>query len=131
MGQAKQRKQQLGDLYGTPEGSNRKFVAYQGFDQQELDRKSLRRIQAAMAAGEPVTLIGTEAARPLAQAAGLPWLHELPQGEPIPQSLAWDPQIAEDGGPLLPPGHGAGGVAILGAGAARWMGGPPAVVSPS
>jgi hypothetical protein len=121
MGQAKRRKQQLGALYGPPEGSNRRLIAYQSNDQAELDRKGLREIQATMAKGEPVTLIGTEAARPLAAAAGLPWLHELPQGEPVPQWLAWDPQIAEGGGPLLPSGHGRGGTVILGAGAAQWL----------
>lgn len=121
MGQAKRRRQQLGALYGTPEGSNRPLIAYQGFDQAELDQKALVRIRTAQAAGQPVTLIGTEAARPLAEAAGLPWLHEIPAGDPIPQSLAWDPQIAEAGGPLLPSGHGAGGIAVLGAGASQWM----------
>jgi hypothetical protein len=121
MGQAKRRKQQLGALYGTPEGSNRRLIAYQGFDQGELDQQALKRIQAAMAQGEAVTLIGTEAARPLATAAGLPWLHELPEGEPVPQSVAWDPVIAEAGGPLLPPGHGTGGTVVMGAGSAQWL----------
>lgn len=121
MGQAKRRRQQLGALYGTPEGSNRPLIVHQGTDQAELDQKALAQIRTAQAAGQPVTLIGTEAARPLAEAAGLPWLHEIPAGQPIPQSLAWDPQIAEAGGPLLPPGHGAGGIAVLGAGSSQWM----------
>lgn len=121
MGQAKRRKQQLGPLYGTPEGSNRRLIAYQGFEQGELDQKALKRIQAAIAAGQPVTLIGTEAARPLAAAAGLPWLHELPEGEPLPQWLAWDPQIAEAGGQLVPAGHGHDGIVVLGPGSGRWM----------
>lgn len=121
MGQAKARKQRLGSLYGTPEGSNRTPIVYQGFHQDELDQKGLKRIQAAMAKGESVILIGTEAARPLAAAAGLPWLHELTAGEHPPKSLAWDPAIAEAGGPLLPPGHGSGATIVMGAGSAQWI----------
>lgn len=121
MGEAKRRRQQLGDLYGTPEGSNRRLIAYQGFDQTELDQKALARIRTAQAAGQRVLLMGTEAARPLAQAAGLPWLHEIPAGDPIPPSLAWDPQIAEAGGPMPPPGQSDGGIMVVGAGAAQWL----------
>jgi len=39
----------------------------------------------------PVTLVGTDAARPLAKAAGLQWLHEIPVGGTVPRSVAWDP----------------------------------------
>ena len=121
MGQSKRRREQLGALYGTPQGSNRDLIVYQGFDQEELDQEGLKCIQAVMAKGESVILIGTEAARPLAAAAGLPWLHELPAEEPVPRSLAWDPAIAEAGGPLLPPGHGSSGTLVMGAGSAQWL----------
>lgn len=121
MGQARRRRHALGALYGTPEGSNRPLIAYQGTDQADLDQKALAQIRTAQATGQPITLIGTEAARPLAEAAGQPWLHEIPAGDPIPQSIAWDPQIAEAGGPLLPSGQGARGIAVLGAGASQWM----------
>lgn len=121
MGEAKRRKQKIGELYGTPEGSNRPLIAYIGTDQGELDQKALGQIRSGQAAGQPVTLIGTEAARPLAKAAGLPWLHEIPAGAPIPLSLAWDPRIAELGGPMLPVNHGAGGLAVLAAGASEWI----------
>jgi hypothetical protein len=122
MGQAKRRRQQLGALYGTPKGIHHPLVVYQNFDQVAMDQKALKFIRSAMAKGEPVILIGTEAARPLATAAGLPWLHELPDGNPLPQSLAWDPVIAEAGGPLLPPGHGSGGTLVMGAGSSQWLG---------
>jgi hypothetical protein len=121
MGQAKRRKQKLGALYGTPEGSNQPLILYRGFNQQDCDRKALGRIQSAMAAGIPVILMGTADARPLAAAAGLPWLHEILSGEPIPNALAWDPTIAEAGGPLLPPGHGQGGLFVMGAGSGEWL----------
>lgn len=121
MGQAKRRKQQLRDLYGTPEGSNRSLLAYQGSDQTDLDQKALKSIRDALSAGQPVTLIGTAAARPLAAAAGLPWLHELPDGEAIPKAVAWDPEVADAGGPLLPPDHSTGGVVVLGAGTSKWL----------
>jgi hypothetical protein len=135
MGQAKRRKQQLGAAYGTPEGSNRPLVVYQGFDQPELDRKSLAQIRAAQAAGQPVILMGTFESRPLAAAAGLPWLHELPPGEPLPRSLAWDPTIAERTGLMLPPGHGDGAVMVMGAGCGQWLkaaaSGRPALPTPT
>lgn len=121
MGQAQRRKQQLGDLYGTPEGSNRPLNAYQGFDQAELDQKALQQIRAALASARPIVLIGTKAACPLAAAAGLPWLHELPDGQAVPKAVAWDPEIAEAGGPLLPPDHSAGGVVVMGAGSSEWL----------
>ena len=120
MGQAKQRRKKLGALYGTPEGSNRKLIAYQGFDQAELDRRALIRIQGALAQGLPVLLIGTKGARPLAQAAGLPWVHELPAGQDLPKAVAWDPQIAENGGPMLQ-GYCGGGLCVLGAGYSEWL----------
>ena len=47
-----------------------------------------------------VILIGTSKCRPLATAAGLPWLHELPQNEINPRFFAWDLEVAENGGPL-------------------------------
>ena len=121
MGQAKRRKQQLGDLYGTPKGSNRSLLAYQGFDQTDLDQKALKHIRSALSAGQPVTLIGTAAARPLAAAAGLPWLHELTDGEAIPKAVAWDPEVADAGGPLLPLDHSAGGLVLFGAGTSEWL----------
>jgi hypothetical protein len=121
MGEAKRRRQALGSLYGTPEGSNRPLIAYKGFDQPELDRMALTRIRSALAAGQSVVLIGTEAARPLALAAGIPWLHEIPDGEPIPESVAWDPVIAEAGGPLLPSHHSEWALCVMGAGSTQWM----------
>jgi hypothetical protein len=121
MGQAKLRRQQLGSLYGTPEGSNKKLKAYIGGDQHELDQKALKEINAAKGSGQPVILIGTEGARSLASAAGLAWLHEIPEGEPIPESFAWDPAIAEKTGIMPPSGHESGGVVILAAGATKWL----------
>ena len=119
MGQARRRRQQLDRRYGTPAGSNgfrakaRGFQADAGSDQEDADQKTLREIQAALAAGEQVTLIGTDEARPLAEAAGLPWLHEIPAGESIPRSLAWNPDVTEAGGPKLPPGHGVDGFLVI------------------
>jgi hypothetical protein len=121
MGQAKRRKQQLGDLYGTPEGSNRPLVVLQGFDQDELDKKAMAGITIAQSMGQAVCLIGTEASRPLAAAAGLPWLHEIAEGQELPRSFAWDPEIAENGGPLIPSGHFDGGLIALGAGVCQWL----------
>ena len=122
MGQAKRRKEKLGDAYGTPEGSNRSLVAYKGFDQSEMDIRGQQVIRRAQAAGEPVVLIGTEAARPLATAVGLPWLHELPDGAPVPQQVAWDPIVAMAGGPAMPkPDPEGRGVVVLGAGTSRWL----------
>jgi hypothetical protein len=120
MGQAKRRKAALGNAYGTPEGSNRPLIVYQGFVQTELDSKALPQIQAALAKGQHVTLVGTQAARPLAEAANLPWLHELPKGDPIPESLAWDIELAANGGPMLP-NRLNGGLLILGAGSGQWL----------
>lgn len=54
MGQAKRRRQQLGDLYGTPEGSNRPLVVYQGFDQDELDKKAIASIANALRRGQTI-----------------------------------------------------------------------------
>ena len=121
MGQAKQRRKILGPLYGTPEGSNRNTIVLQGRDQSELDRKALPRIKKALAKGLPVLLIGTEAARPLAAAAELPWVHELPKEQDLPKAVAWDPLIAENGGPMLPEGHFDGGLVFLGAGYGEWL----------
>ncbi len=121
MGQAKQRRKKLGALYGTPEGSNRKLIAFQGSDQSELDLKALTRIKKALAKGLPVLLIGTEAARPLAAAAGLPWVHELPKEQDLPKAVAWDPLIAENGGPMLPQGYFDGGLLCFGAGYGEWL----------
>ena len=115
MGQAKRRKQQLGHLYGTTKGSNSQTV------QSRLDQVTLKHIQAQMTEGCHVVLIGTESARPLAAAAGLPWLHELPEGDPVPKSVAWDPAIAEAGGPLLPPHASDDGLLILGGGCFKWL----------
>lgn len=122
MGEAKRRKAVLGDAYGTPEGSNRPLVVCTGFNQSELDKKALQMICVAQAKGQPVTLIGTEAARALAEAAGLPWLHEIPAGEPVPESFAWDPVAAENGGPLMQKSDSdSNRVVVLGAGTSQWL----------
>ena len=121
MGEARRRKRQLGELYGTPEGSNRGLVAYQGFSQEDLDQKSLAKIQAAKAAGQKVVLMATSSALPLAKAAGLPWLHELGEGQPIPRAIAYNPEIAEMGGPILDPSACKGAVLIFGAGVMEWL----------
>ena len=120
MGQARRRKQQLGDMYGTPEGSNHKFIVYKGFDQPTCDQMVLKRIKAAISAGQRVILVGTKAARPLAAAAGLSWLHERPDLFE-PYSFAWDPEIAEKGGPLIPAHTHEGSVLILGDGCSQWL----------
>jgi hypothetical protein len=121
MGESRRRKQQLGKLYGTPEGSNSRLFVYRDADQHKLDVEALRRIRAAQSAGHQVTLVGTSAAKPLAEAAGLPWLHEISAVDPIPASFAWDPVIAELGGPLLPDVDCGNRVVILGAGSTQWM----------
>jgi hypothetical protein len=121
MGQAKRRKAALGDAYGAPEGSNRSLIVYEGFVQRELDLEALQQIQAALAKGQHVTLVGTQAARPLAEAAKLPWLHELPKDNPIPESLAWDIELAANGGPMLQSNRLNGGLLILGAGSGQWL----------
>lgn len=120
MGQARQRKQQLGDMYGTPEGSNHGLIFYKGFDQPTCDQIVLKRIKAAISAGQRVILMGTKAARPLAAAAGLTWLHERSDFLD-PHSFAWDPEIAEKGGPLIPAHTYEGSVLILGAGCSQWL----------
>lgn len=121
MGQAKRRREAIGELYGTPAGSNKPLIAFKGFTQNELDQKALERIQVARSAGQPVIVWGTRAAQSLVEAAGIAWLHELRPGEPIPREVAWDPTIAELGGPMLPPDHCTGGVLIIGAGLSEWM----------
>lgn len=121
MGQAKRRKEQLGDLYGAPK-DNFSLPAYSTSKQRKLDEKGLQMIRSALKTGQPVLLVGTAASRPLAKAAGLPWLHELPLGTSIPNSLAWDLEIAEQGGPVLPSGHTTPDtLLILGAGTAKWI----------
>lgn len=122
MGQAKRRKEKLGNAYGTPEGSNRPLIVFKGSDQTELDKLALSRIQQAKSVGDSVTLIGTEAARPLALAAGLPWLHELPANAPVPKQVAWDPMLAIAGGPVLPKRHREDcGLLVLGAGSTAYL----------
>jgi hypothetical protein len=131
MGQARRRKQQLGDLYGTPKGSNRELISYKGFDQPTLDQMALKRIKAAISAGQRVILMGTKAARPLAAAAGLTWLHERSDCLE-PYSFAWDPEIAEAGGPLIPEYAHEGSLVIVGAGADEWLSAAlPANATPS
>jgi hypothetical protein len=116
MGQAKRRKQQPA-LYGTPEGSNR----------PPFDPQTLQQIELAIAGGQRLMLVGDSQARPLAEAAGLPWLHELPQADPLPQAFAWDLQIAMDGGgPSLSPKTAdfmAGGVVVMGPGVGKTLAG--------
>jgi hypothetical protein len=120
MGQAKRRKQQLGNLYGTPEGLNHKLIAYKGFEQATCDQMTLKTIKAAISAGQRVILMGTKADRPLATAAGLTWLHERPDCLE-PYSFAWDLEIAENGGPSVPPYTHKGSLLIVGAGASEWL----------
>lgn len=120
MGQAKRRKQQLGNLYGTPEGSNYKLITYKGFDQATCDQMTLKTIKAAISAGQRVILMGTKADRPLATAAGLIWLHERSDCLE-PYSFAWDLEIAEKGGPLIPSYAYEGSLVIVGAGASEWL----------
>ena len=120
MGQARRRRQQLGSLYGTPEGSNQKLKVFAGSDQSELDQKALKEIVVAKANDQPVILIGTQQAQPLVSAAGLDWLHEIPKGQPIPKSFAWDLENAEKTG-IVPPAEQAGAVVILAAGSIRML----------
>jgi hypothetical protein len=115
MGQAKRRKQQLGPLYGTTESSISQLA------QKIVEQTAIKHIKAAMAKNLPVVLIGTEASRPLAAAAELPWLHELPEKDPVPQWVAWDPVIAEAGGPLLPPPICDDRLVVLGIGMSEWV----------
>ncbi len=121
MGQAKRRRERLGPLYGTKDESNHPLVCYQGFEQSELDQRALRRIKKAKNMGRPVVLFGTKDARALAAAADLPWLHELPEGAPLPRWYAWDPEIAEAGGPMPDPTAHPGGLLVMGAGSGNWM----------
>jgi hypothetical protein len=119
MGQAKRRKQQLGDLYGTPEWSNR-LIVYKGFDQPTCDQMTLKHIKATMSVGQRVIFMGTKADRPLAAAAGLTWLHDRSDCLD-PYSFAWDPEIAENGGPLIPVHTHEGSLVIVGAGVSEWL----------
>jgi hypothetical protein len=120
MGQSKRRKQMLGDLYWTPEARNSRLVVIKGSVQAKNDAIALVRLKEAMSTGQPVTLIGSALARPLAAAAGIQWLHELPTGEPIPSCIAWDAELAVQGGPMLPAGH-APSLVVLGAGSAEFL----------
>jgi hypothetical protein len=115
MGQAKRRKQQLGPLYGTPKNSISQLAQYM------VEQMAIKNIKAAMAKNLPVVLIGRETSRPLAAAAGLPWLHELPENDPVPQWVAWDPAIAEAGGPLLFPPVSDDRLLVLGFGMSEWL----------
>ena len=118
MGQAKRRREDLGDAYGTPEGSNQELIVYKGSDQKELDKIAFQTIVSARENGQHVILIGTEAARPLALAVNLKWLHDIPAGESLPQSIAWDIGVALAGGPGLPPvACPSNTIVVLGAGA--------------
>ena len=120
MGQSKRRKQMLGDLYWTPEARNSRLVVIKGSVQAKNDAIALVRIKEAMSTGQPVTLIGSALARPLAAAAGIQWLHEMPTGEPIPNCIAWDPELAALGGPMLP-AYRDHGIVVLGAGSAGFI----------
>lgn len=89
--------------------------------QNVVEQMAVERIKAAIAQNLTVVLIGTETSRPLAAAAGLPWLHELPEKDPVPQWVAWDPAIAEAGGPLLPPPVSDDRLVILGPGMSEFV----------
>jgi hypothetical protein len=123
MGQAKIRKQKLGALYGTPEGLNQpsRLIIYPGLKQKELDKKGIQQILAALKTGCSVVLTGTSAARPIAKATGLKWLHELSADEVIPDSVAWDLEVASNGGPMLPAGYISNKFLVLGAGTAGFI----------
>jgi hypothetical protein len=92
-------------------------------DQEALDRENLERIRLHLADGDRVILFGTAEARPLAEAAGLPWVHELPEGKALPQAIAWDLEVTrEEGCPPLPANWGfSESVLILGAGSGPWI----------
>jgi hypothetical protein len=119
MGQAKRRRERLGLLYPTVDLSDHPFVCYEGLEQSELDKEALQEIKKAKAIGRSLVLVGTKDARALAAAADLPWLHELPEGAPLPRWYAWDPEIAEAGGPMPDPTAYPGGLLIMGAGSSR------------
>jgi hypothetical protein len=120
MGESKRRKQLLGDLYWTPEARNSRLVVIKGSVQEKNDAIALVRIKEAMSTGQPVTLIGSALARPLAAAAGIQWLHEIPIWEPVPSCIAWDPELAAQGGPMIP-AYRDHGIVVLGAGAAEFI----------
>ena len=104
MGEAKRRKAKLGDLYGTPEGSNRPLIVYQGGTQREFDEHILTTIKAALIKGDPVLLVGDERCYSVAAAAGLPWLHNMDDPTNPPRSYAWNPGLFVEGrGPMLQP----------------------------
>ena len=92
-------------------------------DQEALDREDLECIRLHLADGDRVVLFGTAAARPLVQAAGIPWLHELPETEPLPLAIACDLEIGPDkGGRPLPAGYDfVNAVLFLGAGSGPWV----------
>jgi len=123
MGQAKIRKQKLGALYGTPEGGNQssRLIVYPDLKQKELDKKGIQQIRAALKAGCSVVLTGTSAAQPVVKATGLKWLHELSADEAIPDSVAWDLEVASNGGPTLPASHISDKFLVLGAGTANFI----------
>ncbi len=112
-----------GQAYGVDPVCADPAPASEGSDQETLDREALGQIRRAMADGHRVVLVGTAAARPLAEAAGLSWLHEHPEGEPLPQAIAYDPDVAGNGLQMPVKAYG-GAVVVLGAGASRWLDSP-------
>lgn len=88
MGQAKRRREHLGDDYGKPEASKRYA-------------NTLRQIARAKAEGVPVVMAATTKAADLVEAACLPWLHELPEGAEQPLAVAWD--LDQDLAPAIRP----------------------------
>lgn len=124
MGKAKQlRKQRRFErktsFDATQNIDSEQLIAFVGSEQGENDLKALDLIRNAQSAGQSVVLFAIQEVDRLATAANLPWLHELPIDAVQPHSFAWDPGIADAGGPV--PVVRDGELLILGAGYFKWM----------
>ena len=120
MGEAKRKKQQLGGAYGTPLTSKRAVSALSSKGLSAMDREVLGHIKKAASHGRRIILVGGKEACALAERAGLPWLHELADPSKAPYAVAWNPVIAESGGPMLRPPDIEGAFVVYGAGISKW-----------
>lgn len=93
-------------------------------DDQPGDREEnlLEAIHLARAKGKDIVIWGTIKAQPLVEAAGLPWLHQLPQGAPMPRSYAMDGFMALATGVMPPmPSELRDTLLVLGAGTEEFI----------
>jgi hypothetical protein len=86
----------------------------------DLDKDALAIMRLARRQGRRVVLVGGDEARFLAKQMNLPWLHEMENPSKIPYAVAWNPNIAEAGGPLLSDWVVSRAIVVFGAGIRDW-----------